>query len=194
MEMQLLKRFRHGLQETRDSLSAFLNSTPADKKAIHLGPSTEAAVRRRLDVIDHAISKADAGTIGKCTACHGDVEPVLLEVDYTARVCIEHFSAQERRQLENELNLARDIQKMLLPPGAAADSRFRGRRLQPAESNRRRRLFRFRPVWKRQPRSGDGRRGGSRGFGEFVDGQRAGVFADPGADEQLACRSGPTDP
>ncbi|MFZ0613582.1 MAG: PP2C family protein-serine/threonine phosphatase [Desulfobacterales bacterium] len=115
MEMQLLKRIRHGLQETRDSLSAFLNTTPADNKAIHLGPSPEAAVRDRLEVIDRAISQADARTLGKCTICRDEVEPVLLEVDYTARVCIEHFSAQERRQLENELNLARDIQKMLLP-------------------------------------------------------------------------------
>jgi len=115
MEIQLLKRIRNGLQETRNSLSAFLRTTPTDKKAIHLGPSSEAEVRSRLDVIDNIISQADARTIGKCTVCHDDVDPVLVEVDYTARVCIDHFSEQERRQLEAELNLARDIQKMLLP-------------------------------------------------------------------------------
>jgi sigma-B regulation protein RsbU (phosphoserine phosphatase) len=115
MEIQLLKRIRTGLLETRDSLSAFLHTTPADKKMFHLGPSTEAAVRSRLDVIDSAISQTEARTLGKCEICHDDVEPVLVEVDYTARVCIEHLSEQERRQLETEINLARDIQKMLLP-------------------------------------------------------------------------------
>ena len=47
--------------------------------------------------------------------CHEDVEPELLEVDYTARVCIEHLSKEERRHLESELELAQDVQKMLLP-------------------------------------------------------------------------------
>jgi hypothetical protein len=68
-----------------------------------------------LDVIDDAISKADSGTFGKCEVCHEDVEPELLEVDYTARVCLEHLSKEERHHLESELELAKDVQKMLLP-------------------------------------------------------------------------------
>jgi len=68
-----------------------------------------------LDVIDDAISKADAKTLGKCEVCHEVVETELLEVDYTACVCIEHLSKEERRHLESELELAQDVQKMLLP-------------------------------------------------------------------------------
>jgi sigma-B regulation protein RsbU (phosphoserine phosphatase) len=68
-----------------------------------------------LDAIDDAISKADSRTLGKCEVCQGEVESELLEIDYSARVCIEHLSEEERRNLESELELARSVQKMLLP-------------------------------------------------------------------------------
>jgi sigma-B regulation protein RsbU (phosphoserine phosphatase) len=72
-------------------------------------------VKARLDVINDTISKADSKTLGKCEVCHEDVEPELLEVDYTARVCLEHLSKEDRHHLESELELAKDVQKMLLP-------------------------------------------------------------------------------
>ncbi len=67
---------------------------------------------------DDTITKADLKTLGKCEVCHEYVEPELLEVDYTARDCIEHLSELERRHLEGELELAQNIQKMLLPQEA----------------------------------------------------------------------------
>ena len=66
-------------------------------------------------MIDDAISKAESKTLGKCEVCHEVVETELLEVDYTACVCIEHLSKEERHQLESELELAQDVQKTLLP-------------------------------------------------------------------------------
>jgi len=83
-----------------------------------LGPSTEQSVICCVDVIDEAIAKADTKTLGKCEVCHEDVDPELLEVDYTASVCIDHLSEQERRHLEGELELAQNVQKMLLPQEA----------------------------------------------------------------------------
>lgn len=118
MEGLVLERVRNGLLQKRDSLTAWLHTTPSVKKAVLLGPSTERSVHARLDVIDDAISKADSRTIGKCEICHGEVEPELLEVDYTASVCIEHLSQEERRHLESELELAQRVQQMLLPPEA----------------------------------------------------------------------------
>jgi len=115
MEALLLERMREGLLQKQDSLTEWLQATPLGKKKVLLGPSTEQSVHARLDVIDDAISKADSRTLGKCEVCHEDVEPELLEVDYTARVCLEHLSDEERRNLENELELAQDVQKMLLP-------------------------------------------------------------------------------
>ena len=115
MEALLLERMRNGLVQKQDNLTKWLHATPLGKKRVLLGPSTEQSVHARLDVIDDAISKAESKTLGKCEVCHEVVETELLEVDYTACVCIEHLSEEERRQLESELELAQDVQKMLLP-------------------------------------------------------------------------------
>jgi sigma-B regulation protein RsbU (phosphoserine phosphatase) len=115
MEALLLERVRSGLVQKQNNLTEWLNATPLGKKKVLLGPSTEQSVQARLDVIDDAISKADSKTLGKCEVCHEVVETELLEVDYTACVCIEHLSGEERRQLESELELAQEVQKTLLP-------------------------------------------------------------------------------
>jgi serine phosphatase RsbU (regulator of sigma subunit) len=115
MEALILERMHKGLLQKQDSLTEWLHATPLSKKKVLLGPSTEQSVHARLDVIDDAISKADSKTLGKSKVCHEDVETELLEVDYTASVCIEHLSKEERRHLKSELELAQDVQKMLLP-------------------------------------------------------------------------------
>ena len=115
MEALLLERMRKGLLQKQDNLTKWLNATPLDKKKVLLGPLTEQSVHASLGVIDDAISKAEAKTLGRCEVCHEPVESELLEVDYTASVCIDHLSEEERRQLEDELELAQDVQKMLLP-------------------------------------------------------------------------------
>jgi sigma-B regulation protein RsbU (phosphoserine phosphatase) len=115
MEAPLLERMREGLLQKQDNLTEWLHATPLGKKKVLLGPSTEQSVHARLDVIDNVISKADSKTLGKCEVCNEVVETELLEVDYTASVCIEHLSKEERRHLESELELAQDVQKMLLP-------------------------------------------------------------------------------
>ncbi len=115
MEALLLERMRNGLLQKQDNLTEWIHATPLGKKKALLGPSTEQSVHVRLEVIDDAISKADSRTLGKCEVCHEDVETELLEVDYTASVCIEQLSEEERRHLESDLELAQDVQKMLLP-------------------------------------------------------------------------------
>jgi sigma-B regulation protein RsbU (phosphoserine phosphatase) len=115
MEALLLERMHKKLLQKQNNLTEWLKAAPLDKKKVLLGPSTEQSVHDCLDVIDDAISKAEAKTFGQCEVCHEPVEAELLEVDYTASVCIEHLSEEERRQLESELELAQDVQKMLLP-------------------------------------------------------------------------------
>jgi sigma-B regulation protein RsbU (phosphoserine phosphatase) len=115
MEACILDRIRSGLLQKREWITEWLHSTPLNKKEVLLGPSTEQSVLCCVDVIDEAITKADSKTLGKCEVCHEDVDPELLEVDYTASVCIDHLSEQERRHLEGELELAQNVQKMLLP-------------------------------------------------------------------------------
>ena len=115
METAILERMSKGLLQKKDSLTNWLKSTPQGKKKDLLGPSSEESVQDHLNVIDGALSKAGSKTLGKCEICHEDVEPELLEVDYTACVCLGHLSNEERRDLESELELAQNVQKMLLP-------------------------------------------------------------------------------
>ena len=42
----------------------------------------------------------------------------LLEMDYTASVCLDHYSADERRRLESELELSQIVQRALMPKHA----------------------------------------------------------------------------
>lgn len=115
MQAPILESIRKNLVEKRDRINEWLRATPLSKKEVFLGPSAEKAVYARLDAIDDAISKADLKTLGKCKVCQGQVETELLEIDYSACVCIEHLSEKERRDLESELELAQSVQKMLLP-------------------------------------------------------------------------------
>ena len=115
MQTPILENIRNNLFEKRDRIHQWLRATPMSKKEVYLGPSTEQAVHARLEAIDEAISKADSRTLGKCEVCQGQVETELLEIDYSACVCIEHLSAEQRRNLESELELAQSVQRMLLP-------------------------------------------------------------------------------
>ncbi len=54
-------------------------------------------------------------TLGVCVICHGYVDTQLLEMDYTAAVCLDHYSDEERRRLESELELSQVVQRALLP-------------------------------------------------------------------------------
>ena len=104
MQAPILEIIRKNLFEKRDRINEWLRATPMSKKEVYLGPSSEQAVHARLGAIDDAISKADSRTLGKCEVCQGQVEAELLEIDYSACVCIEHLSGEQRRKLESELN------------------------------------------------------------------------------------------
>jgi sigma-B regulation protein RsbU (phosphoserine phosphatase) len=115
VEPTILERIRVSLLEKRDALTEWLRATPSDKRQVLLGPSTEQAVQTHLSAIDDCIEGVESGTLGRCKVCHDYIEADLLEVDYTASVCIEHLSREEVRQLENELELAQSVQRTLLP-------------------------------------------------------------------------------
>jgi sigma-B regulation protein RsbU (phosphoserine phosphatase) len=118
MENTMLKHIRTYLLQKRLALNEWLSAVPADKKAILLGPSNQEAVLAHLGAIEEAIAKTESGALGVCRVCGGSVEDDLLEVDYTANVCIEHLSNEEIARLEDELELARTVQKALLPQEA----------------------------------------------------------------------------
>jgi sigma-B regulation protein RsbU (phosphoserine phosphatase) len=115
METDLSRRIQQGLEEKRQNLTHWLAETPEEEKKIHLGPAGVTALQSHLDVIDSALEKAGEQTLGVCEVCQCTVDSELLEMDYTACVCLDHFTEQERRQLEAELELSNAVQRALLP-------------------------------------------------------------------------------
>lgn len=114
MQVNSFDRIRKGLVEKRDYLTTWLDTVPKNKLRENLGSSNPEKVHERLAAIDEAIKESEAGTLGVCTVCHDYVNPRLLEMDYTACVCLDHYSDEEIRDLEYELELAQDIHRALL--------------------------------------------------------------------------------
>lgn len=75
-----------------------------------------AELTRLLDEVDAALHRMDAGIYGLCEVCHDPVESERLIADPLTRFCIDHLSAREQRALEQDLELASQIQNGLLPP------------------------------------------------------------------------------
>ena len=40
---------------------------------------------------NNALVKVECGELGVCEVCHEGVDSSLLEMDYTAQVCLEHL-------------------------------------------------------------------------------------------------------
>lgn len=115
MDQGLLSRIRTSLKSKRDTLSDWVQTAPPEVLEHALGPVGRDAFDHHLEVIDTALEQAQNDELGICNVCHEPVEARLIEMDYTACVCISHFSDEERRNLENELELAGAVQRSLLP-------------------------------------------------------------------------------
>jgi sigma-B regulation protein RsbU (phosphoserine phosphatase) len=115
MSAKVYDQVRENVLEKREKLTEWLYATPPQKRQVQLGPADEEAVRAHLDVLDTTIEQASTGTLGVCKVCHGHVETELLEMDYTACVCLDDLSATEVRKLESELELAQSVQRSLMP-------------------------------------------------------------------------------
>ena len=73
------------------------------------------ALIRHLHVIETSLEKIEDNTLGICEICHESVDTELLQMDYTATVCLGHYTEAELRQLESELELSQVVQRALLP-------------------------------------------------------------------------------
>ena len=114
MVTELYGRIQEGLEEKQKEITEFLETAAETEKEICLG-SDEDCVQTHLQVIETSLEKIDDNTLGVCVVCHGYVDGSLLEMDYTAAVCLDHYSAEERRRLESELELSQVVQRALLP-------------------------------------------------------------------------------
>jgi phosphoserine phosphatase RsbU/P len=120
METTVLNRIQHGLREKRQNLTDWLKSTPPDKKQLVNGPCCDEDVQAQIETIDQTLVQIQENTFGVCEVCHNYVDASVLEVDYTACVCLDHYSDQERRQLETELEFSLAYQRALLPQALPA--------------------------------------------------------------------------
>ncbi len=113
-----LDMIQKGLTQTRENLYHWLEATPEEKKEVELGSPDACCVDDHLKVIDESLKKIDEGTLGICEICHAPVDDELLTMDYTASVCLGHYSEEELRQLESELEMSQMVQRALLPQRA----------------------------------------------------------------------------
>ncbi|MCU1305319.1 MAG: serine phosphatase [Acidobacteriaceae bacterium] len=74
-----------------------------------------AQFRELLEQVDAALDRVDKGTYGICETCHDTIEQDRLERDPLVRYCLDHLTPEQRRALEDDLELASRIQYKLLP-------------------------------------------------------------------------------
>ncbi len=74
-----------------------------------------AELTRLLEEVDAALHRMDLGVYGLCEVCHDPVESERLIADPLTRFCIDHLTPREQRALEEDLQLASQIQTELLP-------------------------------------------------------------------------------
>jgi sigma-B regulation protein RsbU (phosphoserine phosphatase) len=114
MVTDLYERIQEGLEEKQKELTEFLETAPEEEKRVCCGDDKGCA-ETHLHVIETSLEKIEDNSLGVCVVCHGHVDARLLEMDYTAMVCLDHYSDEERRRLESELELSQIVQRALLP-------------------------------------------------------------------------------
>jgi phosphoserine phosphatase RsbU/P len=78
---------------------------------------------RLLNEVDSALQRFDEGTYGICETCHDPVEAERLLADPLMTVCLGCLTEPQQRALEDDLQLAAQIQRRLLPEsGLKADA------------------------------------------------------------------------
>lgn len=115
MKDQLYNETNARLLQAQVNLNQWLETAPENKRKTCLGLQDETCVEEHLHVIDETLEKIKDGEFGVCKVCHEMVETQLLQMDYTSAVCLGHFSDEELRQLEGELQMSQIIQRGLLP-------------------------------------------------------------------------------
>jgi len=115
METSVISRIQEGLTEKKTNLEEWREAADQELKEVCLCSTDEVVLEEHLHVIDDSLQKIEEGVLGVCKVCHGTVDDELLLMDYTAAVCLSHYSESELRQLESELELSQVVQRSLLP-------------------------------------------------------------------------------
>jgi len=114
MALDIFQRIQAGLDEKRQNLTEFLETASQVEKDTCLCDDA-CCIEDHFDVLNTSLEKIETHTLGLCEVCHDTVDNSLLEMDYTSCVCLDHYSEDERRRLETELELSQVVQRALLP-------------------------------------------------------------------------------
>lgn len=114
MAPDIFQRIQIGLDEKRSNVTEFLETASEVEKDICLCED-DCRIDDHFQVIGECLEMIESNTLGICEVCHGVVDHALLEMDYTAHVCLDHYSDQDRRRLESELQLSQVVQRALMP-------------------------------------------------------------------------------
>ncbi|MGC9972303.1 MAG: SpoIIE family protein phosphatase [Bryobacteraceae bacterium] len=85
------------------------------QSAIAASPERAAHLVSLLQEVDSALERIDADSFGLCEECHQSVEKDRLIADPLLRFCLGCLTEDQRRALEDDLDLAARIQAGLLP-------------------------------------------------------------------------------
>lgn len=75
----------------------------------------EIQLQQLLTEVDAALERMDKGSYGLCEVCTEPIEPDRLIADPLVRFCLDHMTPRQQRALEQDLELAAQIQAALLP-------------------------------------------------------------------------------
>jgi sigma-B regulation protein RsbU (phosphoserine phosphatase) len=117
MEVGIVDRFQSALLARRDRLISWLNEPSHAARGRGDGAAYGGDVPVLHD-IDVALEHIEDGTFGQCEVCGDTVDEVRLDLDFAACVCLDHYSEDDRRRLERDLELAARVQQHLFPVGA----------------------------------------------------------------------------
>ncbi|MFC1683618.1 SpoIIE family protein phosphatase, partial [Candidatus Zixiibacteriota bacterium] len=92
------------LLDRRSRLEQALDTVPDDTQVQHL-----------IEEVDAALGRVENRTYGACESCHGEIESERLIADPLVHFCLDCLTPGQQRALEEDLDLATQIQTALLP-------------------------------------------------------------------------------
>jgi sigma-B regulation protein RsbU (phosphoserine phosphatase) len=115
MDKKKLEHFRETISNHHEELLQWLSSKEDNDHDSQLGGADVRKVLHLVSELKSTLERIDRGRFGECKVCQGEVNLEYLEMDWTADICLEHYSELQLRQLERDLELAVKVHNQLLP-------------------------------------------------------------------------------
>lgn len=94
--------------------SQLLNRRQRLEQATNVSPESQ-QLQRLLGEVDAALERLNTASYGLCKACNEPIEAERLIADPLVQFCLDHLTPSQQRALEEDLELASQLQTALLP-------------------------------------------------------------------------------